>query len=183
MQQRPGTRERPGFRGENGTPGRARTCDPRLRRPDVGSVIPRRLYLTEGHRFTRNSPKPGRVAYSTKYHIWYRLPVVVWTVETLNDTVDAELEALSVDLRARFVRIAQLVEAVGLPHIGAPHVKHISGAIWEIRLKGKSGIARALYVAVKPQRVVVLRVFVKKTQKTPPRELRLARKRAKEVTE
>jgi phage-related protein len=111
------------------------------------------------------------------------LPVVVWTVETLNDTVDAELEALSVDLRARFVRIAQLVEAVGLPHIGAPHVKHISGAIWEIRLKGKSGIAGALYVAVKPQRVVVLRVFVKKTQKTPPRELRLARKRAKEVTE
>jgi phage-related protein len=110
------------------------------------------------------------------------LPVVVWTVETLNDTVDAELEALSVDLRARFVRIAQLVEAVGLPHIGAPHVKHISGAIWEIRLKGKSGIARALYVAVKPQHVVVLRVFVKKTQKTPPRELRLARTRAKEMT-
>jgi phage-related protein len=108
---------------------------------------------------------------------------VVWTVETLNDTVDEELEALSADLRARFVRIAQLVEAVGLPNVGEPHVKHISGAIWEIRLKGKSGIARALYVAVKPQRVVVLRVFVKKTQKTPPRELRLARTRAKEVTE
>ena len=106
-----------------------------------------------------------------------------WTVETLNGTVDAELEALSADLRARFVRIAQLVESVGLPYVGEPHVKHISGAIWEIRLKGKSGIARALYVAVKPQRVVVLRVFVKKTQKTPPRELRLARERAKELTE
>jgi phage-related protein len=119
----------------------------------------------------------------SQYRIWYSLVTVVWTVETLNDTVDAELEALSADLRARFVRIAQLVEAVGLPHVGAPHVKHISGAIWEIRLKGKSGIARALYVAVNPQRVVVLRVFVKKTQRTPPRELQLARKRAKELTE
>ena len=68
---------------------------------------------------------------------------VKWTVETLNDTVDDELEALPVDLRARFVRIAQLVEAVGLPNVGEPHVKHVGGAIWEIRLKSKSGIARA----------------------------------------
>ncbi len=96
-------------------------------------------------------------------------------------TVDGELEALPADLRARFVRIAQLVEAVGLPHVGEPHVKHVSGTLWEFRLKGKRGIARALYVTVKPQRVVVLRVFVKKTQKIPPRELRLARERAKEL--
>ena len=107
--------------------------------------------------------------------------IVAWTVETLNDTVDEELEALPTDLRARFVRIAKLVEAVGLPSVGEPHVKHIGGAIWEIRLKGKSGIARALYVTVKPQRVVVLRVFVKKTKKTSPRELRLARERAREL--
>ena len=106
---------------------------------------------------------------------------VVWTVETLNDTVDEELEALPADLRARFVRVAQLFEAVGLPNVGEPHVKHVGGAIWEIRLKGKSGIARALYATVKPQRVVVLRVFVKKTHKTPSRELRLARERVKEL--
>lgn len=106
---------------------------------------------------------------------------VAWTVETLNDTVDEELEALPADLRARFVRVAQLCEAVGLPNVGEPHVKHVDGAIWEIRLKGKSGIARALYVTVKPQRVVVLRVFVKKTPRTPRRELRLARERAKEL--
>ncbi len=104
-----------------------------------------------------------------------------WVVETLNDTVDNELAALPVDLRARFIRIAELIEAVGLPNVGEPHVKHLSGSLWEIRLKGKSGIARALYVTVRPQRVVVLRVFVKKSQKTPTRELLLARERAKEL--
>ena len=97
--------------------------------------------------------------------------------------MDDELAALPVDLRARFVRIAELIEAVGLPNVGEPHVKHLSGSLWEIRLKGKSGIARALYVAVQPQRVVVLRVFVKKSQRAPIRELRLARERARELKE
>ena len=106
-----------------------------------------------------------------------------WVVETLNDTVDDELAALPVDLRARFIRIAELIEAVGLPSVGEPHVKHLSGSLWEIRLKGKSGIARALYVTVQPKRVVVLRAFVKKSQKVPPRELRLARERARELKE
>jgi phage-related protein len=104
-----------------------------------------------------------------------------WIVETLNATVDAELAELPPDMRARFVRIAQLIQSAGLPNIGEPHVKHIQGALWEIRLKGKAGIARALYVTVKPRRVVVLRVFVKKTQKTPGREIALALQRAKEL--
>jgi phage-related protein len=50
-----------------------------------------------------------------------------------------------------------------------------------MRLKGKAGIARALYVTASGQRVVVVRVFVKKTQKTPPAEIRLALQRAKDV--
>jgi phage-related protein len=84
-------------------------------------------------------------------------------------------------MRARFARIAQLIEAVGLTQVGEPHVKHIQGPIWEMRLKGKAGIARALYVTARAQRVVVLRVFVKKTQKTPGREIELALQRAKEL--
>ena len=48
-------------------------------------------------------------------------------------------------------------------------------------MKGKDGISRALYATVKPERVVVVRVFVKKTQKTPRREIKLALKRAKEI--
>jgi phage-related protein len=105
-----------------------------------------------------------------------------WTVETLNAVVDAELEALPSDLRARFVRIAGMIETLGLEKVGHPHVDHIEGAIWEIRMKGADRIARALYVTAKGKRVVVVRVFVKKTQKTPRQEIELALKRAKDVT-
>ena len=105
---------------------------------------------------------------------------MAWTVETLNETVDLELSGLPADMRARFVRIAELVEAVGLPSLREPHVKHIRGPLWEIRLQGRTGIARALYVTVRTQRVVVLRVFTKKRQKTPADEIALALNRAKE---
>ncbi|MGO8953409.1 MAG: type II toxin-antitoxin system RelE/ParE family toxin [Rhodomicrobium sp.] len=110
------------------------------------------------------------------------LHIKEWTVETLNAAVDAELEALPADLRARFVRIAGMIEALGLEKVGNPHVDHIEGALWEIRMKGADGIARALYVTAKGKRVVVVRVFVKKTQKTPRQEIELALKRAKDVT-
>ena len=106
---------------------------------------------------------------------------MAWTVETLGAVVDAELDALPADMRARFVRIAQLIEAVGLPHLREPHVRHVRGPIWEIRLTGKSGIARALYVTTVGPRVVVVRVFVKKTQKTPASEIALALARAKDL--
>ena len=102
-----------------------------------------------------------------------------WTVETLNDTVDGELADLPEKMRARFVRIAELIEAVGLPNVREPHVKHIRDSIWEIRLKGRAGIARALYVTATGKRVVVVRVFAKKTQKTPNIEIEIARERAK----
>ena len=88
-----------------------------------------------------------------------------WTVETLNETVDAEIAALPADMRARFLRIAELIQAVGLGHVNEPHVKHLQGKLWEMRMSGRDGIARALYVVVTGRRVVVVRAFVKKTQK------------------
>jgi len=104
-----------------------------------------------------------------------------WAVETLNETVDAELAELPADMRARLVRISELIESVGLPSVKEPHVRHVRGPLWEIRLKGKAGIARALYVTAKEQRVVILRAFVKKTEKTPTNEIDLALRRAKEL--
>ena len=104
-----------------------------------------------------------------------------WTVETLNTTVDEEIAVLPADMRARFVRISNLIESVGLPHVREPHVKHLEGSLWEIRMIGRDGISRALYVTAKGKRVVVVRVFVKKTQKTPRREIDLALTRAKEI--
>ena len=104
-----------------------------------------------------------------------------WSVETLNAAVDKELDALPADMRARFVRISELIAAVGLDRVGAPHVKHLTGSIWEMRMRGRDGISRALYVTVRNKRVVVVRVFVKKTRTTPRREIDLALQRAKEI--
>jgi phage-related protein len=105
-----------------------------------------------------------------------------WTVDTLNEVVDAELESLPDDVFARFLRIVNLIESQGLEHLREPHVKPLEGKLWEMRMKGRDGIARAIYVTAQGRRVVVVRAFVKKTQKTPRRELILARERAKEVT-
>lgn len=104
-----------------------------------------------------------------------------WTVATLNELVDAEIEALPPDMRARLVRLSELIELHGLDALPRDAVDHLEDKLWELRIRGKSGISRAIYVTASGQRVVVLRVFVKKTQKTPNRELRLARERAKDV--
>lgn len=106
-----------------------------------------------------------------------------WRVETLNETVDEEPDALPAEMRARFARICGLIAAVGLKRVGAPHVRHLTGPLREMRLHGRDGIARAIYVATGGRRVVVVRAFVKKTRQTPRREIRLALKRAREVIE
>lgn len=106
---------------------------------------------------------------------------MTWSVEILNKTVEHELEAIPADMRARFVRISELIAAVGLTRVSEPHVKHVDGKLWEIRIKGRDGIARALYVTAKGERIVVVRVFVKKTPKTPNAEIQLALTRAKEL--
>ena len=106
---------------------------------------------------------------------------MAWSVETLNEAVEAELEELPADMRARFVHISGLIEEFGLERIREPHVKHLQGPLWEMRMKGKDGIARAIYVTAVGRRVIVVRVFRKKARKTPKREIELALKRAKEA--
>ncbi len=106
---------------------------------------------------------------------------MAWIVETLNAVVDAEVNALPADMRAQLTRISFMIEEFGLDRMREPHVKHLRGSLWEMRMRGRDGISRALYVAASGRRVVIVRVFVKKAQKTPSREIDLALSRAKEV--
>lgn len=105
----------------------------------------------------------------------------MWTVETLNPTVDAELSALPVDMRARLSRFSMLIERHGFQALPPSAVKHLEEKLWELRVMGRDGIARAIYITATGRRVVIVRVFVKKAQKTPAHELELARQRAREV--
>jgi phage-related protein len=104
-----------------------------------------------------------------------------WTVETLNHLVDAEIEALPPLLNARLIRLMEMVQNIGLERMCEPHVKHIEGKIWELRAKASEGIARAFYVTITGRRVIILHVFVKKSDKTPRGALETARNRMKEV--
>jgi phage-related protein len=107
---------------------------------------------------------------------------VPWRVEILNETVAGEIAGFPADMQARFLRLAERITSVGLESLSEPHVKHLEGKLWELRLTGRDGIARALYVTAMGRRVVVVRAFVKKTQKTPRSEIELALQPAKEVT-
>jgi phage-related protein len=106
---------------------------------------------------------------------------MTWVVEFLNDEVKEALDDLPLDLRASFQRIVELIQSHGLERVREPYVKHLEGPLWEMRMKGRSGIARAVYVTAVGKRIVVVHVFEKKTQKTPRREIVTALKRAKEV--
>ncbi|MFT8247184.1 type II toxin-antitoxin system RelE/ParE family toxin [Roseomonas sp. BN140053] len=104
-----------------------------------------------------------------------------WRVEYLDEDVKQALEAMPQDIRAAFQRIVEMIGSYGLERMREPYVKHLQGPIWEMRMKGKDGIARACYVTATGKRVVIVHVFPKKTQKTPRREIETALRRAKEV--
>ena len=67
------------------------------------------------------------------------------------------------------------------PDLRMPHSRAMGDDLFELRPRGPEGIGRALYCYVYGQRIVIFHAFVKKTQETPEKELRLARKRMKEV--
>lgn len=105
----------------------------------------------------------------------------MWTVETLDERVDSEIESLPVGLRARLIRLLVMVETLGLDNLHEPHVKHLEDKLWELRAKAAEGIARGIYVTATGRRVVILHVFVKTSQKTPRAALTIARARLKEL--
>lgn len=104
-----------------------------------------------------------------------------WTVVFVNGVAETEVAALPLDMRAHFARLTDLFRDHGLTAMREPYAKHLSGKLWELRLKGRDGIARSIYVTASGQRVVVLRTFVKKAEKTPARELEIAWARMKEI--
>ncbi len=66
------------------------------------------------------------------------------------------------------------------PNLGLPHTDALGGGLFELRLKGVEGIAQIMFCLVINRQIVVLHVFIKKTQKTPARDLKIARLRMKE---
>ena len=92
-----------------------------------------------------------------------------------------ELTNLPPGLRGRMLRLIALVEEYGIAALSAPNGRQIDGKLWEMRVIAAEGIARGFYVTLQGRRLIILHVFVKKSQATPPRMIELARRRMKDI--
>ena len=92
----------------------------------------------------------------------------------------AEIESWPVDVLADYAQLVELLVEHG-PSLRLPHSRAFGDGLFELRPGGKAGIGRAFYCFVVGKRVVVLHAFIKKSQQTPDRELKLARQRLKEL--
>ncbi|MFN5492266.1 MAG: type II toxin-antitoxin system RelE/ParE family toxin [Burkholderiales bacterium] len=104
---------------------------------------------------------------------------MIYSIIYYSDQVQEDVLALPDTLQARYIGLTARMIEHG-PNLGLPHTDALGGGLFELRLKGAEGIARVMYCLMIERQILVLHVFVKKTQKTPPRELGIARQRMKE---
>ena len=100
----------------------------------------------------------------------------------MHPLAEPELLALPADMKARFLHIAEMLEELGPQRVGLPHIRPLESKLWEMRMLGRDGIARAVYAAVQGRRLLVLHVFVKKTPTTPRAAIAMALKRLESRT-
>lgn len=103
-----------------------------------------------------------------------------WRVTFHSAALEEEVVQLPAGFVARFLRYAERMELYG-PDLGMPHTRAMGEGLFELRLKAAEGIARVFYCVVVGRRIVMLHQFIKKSEKTPRRELEIARRRMKEM--
>ena len=105
---------------------------------------------------------------------------MTWTVIFYSDRVETDISKMPAGFVARFIHYAERMETYG-PDLGMPHTRAMGDGLFELRLKAGEGIARVFYCTRVGRRIVVLHHFIKKTEKTPTKELLVARTRMKEI--
>ena len=105
---------------------------------------------------------------------------MAYQIDYFHQRVLAEIEAWPVDVLADYARLIELLAQHG-PSLRLPHSRAFGDGLFELRPRGQSGIGRAFYCFLSGKRIVIVHAFIKKTQETPDKELKLARKRVKEL--
>jgi len=103
-----------------------------------------------------------------------------YTITYYSESLQAEIMALPVTLQARYIGLTARMMEYGA-NLGQPHTEAFGEGLFELRLKGAEGIARVFYCTLVGRQIVMLHCFVKKTQKTPVKERKIAEKRMKEI--
>lgn len=99
-----------------------------------------------------------------------------------SDELQVEILAMPAGILADYLRLADLLMGFG-PRLRLPHSRAMGEGLFELRPKGREGIGRVFYCYLSGQRILMLHTFVKKTPETPPRELKTARRRMKEMND
>lgn len=105
-----------------------------------------------------------------------------WRIEYFNEKVEKAILQFPSGLLARYLHLTDLIEEFG-PNLGMPHTRSLGDKLFELRLKSKEGIGRAFFCSIVNHRIVILHAYIKKSQKIPEKELKIARKRLVEVIE
>ena len=105
---------------------------------------------------------------------------MTYTITYYNAALQQEIMALPPTLQARYIGLTARMMVYGA-NLGSPHTSAFGGGLFELRLKGAEGIARVFYCTLVGKQIVMLHCFVKKSQKTPVSERRIAEERMKEV--
>ncbi|MEI6304260.1 MAG: type II toxin-antitoxin system RelE/ParE family toxin [Betaproteobacteria bacterium] len=103
-----------------------------------------------------------------------------WEIAFHTPALEQEIRDMPAGFLARFVRFAERMESYG-PDLGMPHSRAMGAGLFELRLKAAEGIARVFYCTLSGRRIIMLHQFVKKSDKTPARELKIAIRRMKEA--
>jgi phage-related protein len=102
-----------------------------------------------------------------------------WEIKYHNDKLQDAILKLSPGILARYFHYTDRMQVFG-PDLGMPHTRAMGSGLFELRLKSQEGIGRVFYCTLGERKIVMLHQFVKKTDKTPPKELAMANKRMKE---
>ncbi len=105
---------------------------------------------------------------------------MAWDIRYSNESVRRDIDAWPVGMRAMYARITERMKAFG-PNLGMPYTRPMGEGLFEMRATGKEGTGRAFFCTIIGQEIMVLHAFIKKTAKTPQRELAIARRRVREV--
>ena len=103
-----------------------------------------------------------------------------WKVTFYSPALEEAVVSLPAGFVARFVKYAERMEIYG-PDLGMPHTRAMGRGLFELRLKAAEGIARVFCCTLVGKRIVMLHQFTKKSEKTPRKELEIARQRMEEV--
>jgi phage-related protein len=103
-----------------------------------------------------------------------------WQIVYYSDDVQQAILAFPAGLQARYIHLTERMITFG-PDLGMPHTRALGKGLFELRLKSKEGIGRVFFCSRPRRRIMMLHAFVKKSGKTPAKELKLARKRLREV--